>query len=77
MFMLVETEKATEAPKPVPAPPADLLERGDLRVSDLTGEAIPAPLRGGRMTLGWYDWSVVALVVASLFAGIVCLVRGL
>ena len=57
-----------------------------LRVRDLTGEidapASPRPVvvtparRGGKMTLCWYDYLVLAIVFSSLAAGIVCLLRG-
>ena len=59
-----------------PTAPAELFERNTLRVSDLTGASLP-PLRPARLIATWYDWGVIALIVSSLIAGVVCIGRGL
>ena len=59
-----------------PTAPAEPFDRDTLRVSDLTGASLP-PLRPARLVATWYDWGVIALIVSSLVAGVVCIGRGL
>ena len=65
---------------------SDLTRRPIYRGANL--DELPTPLRrpepvvvtparrGGRLTLNWYDWGVVALVLVSLIAVVACLIGG-
>ena len=60
--------------KPVPPPPASRFEDGDFPPRPLTP---PALSRRRIFDLTWYDAAVGVLIVASLLAGVACIVRGL
>lgn len=67
---------------------ASLFVDSEVRVSDLVGDltrptrvdvplvVVTPPLRSRRLSLDWYDYGVVALVVASVISGVICLLRG-
>jgi hypothetical protein len=40
------------------------------------GIVVTPALRGGPVAMRWYDWGVACLIVASLVAGVVCLLGG-
>ena len=87
--VLETTESNGEKEKPTLS---TLFEKEDVRVSDLVGDLNRSEIRhgdradakvntvrqrgGGRLSLDWYDWGVVALIVSSAVAGAACLLMG-